>query len=164
MRGTSTVYSGMLAGTGYRATGGGSDYVCLPRYPQHSTYKPGVQGYAKLVPAEYEVPVTGKGQNYNAPCAVCHTTRSDTMMIPARTTCYYGWTFEYVGYLRTERDKNAHSTKFICVDRNYEVISGSGGHTYATDLYHVEMDCSSGLTSCYQYNSYKELTCVVCSK
>ena len=160
------VYNGVLAGTGFAASGGGSDFVCLPHYPQYSTYKAGVQGYAKLVPAEYEAPVTGNGHNYNAPCAVCHTTRRDTMMIPARRTCYSGWTREYEGYLRTERDKNKHSTKFICVDRNYQVIPGSGAHTYATDLYHIEVDCSSGIIPCsnYQYNNYKEVTCAVCSK
>ena len=161
------VYSGVLAGTGYRATGGGSDYVCLPYSPQYSTYKADVQGYAKLVPAEYEDPVTGNSPNHNAPCAVCHTTRSDTMMIPARTSCYSGWTLEYVGYLRTESDKNAHSTKFICVDRNYQVLSRSGGDTvHASDLYHVEVDCESGLIPCSstQYNNYKEVTCAVCSK
>ena len=160
------VYSGVMAGTGYATTGGGSDFVCLPKYPQYSTYKAGRQGYAKLVPAEYEGPVTGNGQNYNAPCAVCHTTRRDTMMIPARCSCYSGWTLEYVGYLRTESDRNKHSTKFICVDRNYQVIPGSGAHSYATDLYHVEVDCSSGVFPCsyYQYNNYKEVTCAVCSK
>jgi N-acetylated-alpha-linked acidic dipeptidase len=165
--GTSKIYNGVMAGTGYGQTGGASDFLCLPYYPQYSTYRTRSQYFSRLVPAEYEQPVRNNGHNYNAPCAVCYTTRSDTMMIPARTSCYSGWTLEYTGYLVTESDGNKHSTKYICVDQNYEVLSGSAGHTHqATDLYHVEVDCSSGIIPCafYQYNSFREITCSVCSK
>ena len=66
----------------------------------------------------------------------------------------------------TESLTNKHSTKYICVDRNYDVLWGSSGNTIATDLFHVEVDCSSGLIPCSssQYRSYKEITCVVCSR
>lgn len=117
--GTSKIYNGVMAGTGYGQTGGASDYLCLPYYPQYSTYRTRSQYFSRLVPAEYEQPVRQNGHDYNAPCAVCYTTRSDTMMIPARTSCYSGWTLEYTGYLVTEKDLNEHSTKYICVDKYY---------------------------------------------
>ena len=61
--GTSRIYHGVLAGTGHSHTGGASDYVCLPRYPQYSTYKLFNPSYSKLVPAEYEQPVVNNGHN-----------------------------------------------------------------------------------------------------
>ena len=160
------VYNGVMAGTDWSKTGGGSEYICLPKDPQYASYRTGAQNYAKLVPAEYEVPVTHNGDQYNAPCAVCKTTRTDTLMIPARTSCYSGWTKEYQGYLITESDTNTHSTEFICVDKDYDVIPGSGADQFpATHLYHVEVDCSTGNIPCslHQYNNYKEVACVVCS-
>ena len=160
------VYNGVMAGTDFRRYGGGSEYLCLPKYPQYSTYKVSTQNHAKLVPTEYERPVTKNGAQYNAPCAVCKTTRTDILMIPARTSCYSGWTQEYGGYLVTEWDVTQHSTEFICVDKDYDVIPGSGADQFpATHLYHVEVDCSTGNIPCtfYQYNNYKEVTCVVCS-
>ena len=160
------VYNGVMAGTDSRKTGGGSEYVCLPKYPQYSTYIARTQHHAKLVPAEYELPVTQNGYQYNVPCAVCKTTRMDTLMIPARTSCYSGWTLEYQGYLETEHDEHSRSTKFICVDKNYDVIPGSRANQHpATHLYHVEVDCSTGNIPCsyYQYNNFKKVTCVVCS-
>ena len=162
------VYGGVLAGTANSRSGGASDYVCLPCYPQYSTYSTSTSNFAKLVPAEYEHPVTEPYRhNHNARCAVCQTTRTDVMMIPACTSCYYGWTLEYQGYLMTESDTNVHSTKFICVDRDYSILSGSAGNTNpATDLFHLEVDCSSGLIPCSsnQYNRYKEVTCAVCTR
>ena len=134
-----------------------------------STHHVGSQGHTKIVHAEYELPVRGNGHQHNAHCTVCETTRSKVLMLPAHTSCYGGWTKEYEGYLMTEHKSAAntkHSTKFVCVDKYYDVIAGSGADQWpATHLYHVEADCS-GIIPCSQnqYNDYKEITCVVCSK
>jgi hypothetical protein len=164
--GRSMVYNGVMVGTDWRKYGGGSEYLCLPNDPQYGTYIVGSQGYATLVPTEYELTVAHASSQYNAPCALCKTTRQDTVMIPARTTCYPGWTLEYQGYLMTEGQNYNHSTRFVCVDKNYDVVWGSeGNHHPSTHLYHVEVDCSTGIISCniYKHNNYKEVTCVVCS-
>ena len=97
--GTELVYSGRAAGTFYTTQGGTSDYLCLPDTPEHSTYRPGVQGYSPIYGAEYQtdhstLPIPGVHQ-HNVPCTVCLTSRKEVVLtIPARISCPSSWTLE----------------------------------------------------------------------
>ena len=166
--GARKIYDGMLAGNTWSTTGGASDYLCLPHVPQYATSRPEEKGYALLEPGEYQFPVKSNANNFNVPCAVCESARSNTVMIPARISCYPGWAKEYQGHLMTQSQTDTHSTKYICVDGGYGVIIGTGGDTSkASALYNVKVDCSSGGFSCndrYYNNRAKQITCVVCTK
>lgn len=82
-------------------------------------------------------------------------------MIPATINCPPRWVREYYGYLMTTLKTLTMST-FVCVDQNAAPLPGGGDHDIAHDWYLVEALCN--VLPCPPYNSYKELTCVVCSK
>ena len=163
--GTEMVYSGIAAGSHYAQTGGGANYLCMPKVPQYKsdlTYRSPVDNHAKLYGVEYEAPVQGS-QDHNAPCAVCHvSTRSAVLVIPARYSCPANWTMEYYGYLMTEHILHKHSSTFECVDKDMEALPGSAANTNGATFYHAEASCN-GLP-CPPYNNHQELNCVVCTK
>ena len=52
--------------------------------------------------------------------------------------------------------------EYICVDEYPEALRGSAGHTNdAADIFNVEAFCAGIM--CPPYNTYKEVTCVVCT-
>ena len=159
--GTRLLYTGRVGGSHYEDKGGGSNHLCMPPNPDYNLrYKSRVQGYSYVYGSEYEKAFAAN-TNDNVPCAVCSvSSRSQLLMIPAKTRCPTFWTREYYGYLMSEYRLNYRSS-FICVDRNQETVRGSAGHVLATDLYHVEAHCSG--MDCPPYREYKELTCVVCT-
>ena len=160
--GTELVYAGRVGGSQYGDRGGGSNHLCMPPDPDYTLQvQSGVQGRTYVYGSEYEFTIVARNSD-NVPCTVCSvSTRLQVLMIPAKTNCPASWTREYYGYLMTEHRKNYRSS-FICVDRNQETVTGSQGHTPASDLYHVEAHCSG--MACPPYVNYKELTCVVCTK
>ena len=88
-------------------------------------------------------------------------------MIPARVNCPDdSWTREYSGYLMTNSDSDGfHRTRFICVDREAEMVPNTPSDANGALLYHVRVDsCSNERLPCPAYDPAKELTCVVCSK
>lgn len=128
---------------------------------------------ARLYGVEYETspsfrslgPLGSSRHNYNVPCAVCATmARGMQLMIPARVNCPDdSWTREYSGYLMTA--DSFYRTEFICVDREAEIVPNSVGNGDGALLYHVRVaDCGNEFFPCPDYNTHKELTCVVCSK
>ena len=132
---------------------------------------------ARLSGTEYETgnlaqslgPFGDYRHNYNVPCAVCATmTRGMQLMIPARVNCPDdSWTREYAGYLMTNSDQTTafHRTKFICVDREAEVVPNTPASPQTNLLYHVRVErCGNEYFPCSAYDPQKELTCVVCSK
>ena len=163
VEGTELVYSGITGGTHYTQSGGGANYLCMPKDPEYSlTNRPGVQGYAHVYGSEYQYPIQGT-QDHNVPCAVCcASTRSKVLMIPAKASCPPNWTREYYGYLMTDH-KIHKRTMFECVDKDQESLPGSSAITYGVLFYHVEADCNTGLP-CPPYNNHKEVNCVVCTK
>ncbi len=90
------VYSGIIGGSYYYQRGGGSNYLCLPKernavvYSKSLKYKPGVQRYSPIYGTEYENPLNGEDDS-NAPCAVCQSTKSNTLMIPGTSKCPDSW-------------------------------------------------------------------------
>ncbi|XP_078690912.1 uncharacterized protein LOC144921601 [Branchiostoma floridae x Branchiostoma belcheri] len=167
--GATTVYSGVAGGTRYTETGGGTNYQCLPNDPQWGQYINGDQRYnANMYGAEYQVyynaPFGSTSlHNHDVPCAVCYVpTRGSKLMIPARNTCYSGWTREYHGYLMAELNSHAGSKEYVCVDEQPEAVPGGQENNDEALFYPVEARCGS--LPCPPYVEGRELTCVVCTK
>ena len=162
--GAELVYEGVVAGTHYSQKGGGSNYICLPEDPEYSsTFRGGFQGYSILYGTEYEAPLRGEVHDHNIPCAVCYTPkRSSTVMIPAMINCPKSYTKEYDGYLMSD-NKGHWRTEFVCVDKAMDVARGTHSNTNGALMYHVEVDCNTGI-DCFPYRHDRELACVVCSR
>ena len=98
--GAELLYEGITGGEGFGHTGGGPNYVCLPKVPQYLSTINVPQYSAYMYGTEYEIGnniISGK-HNHNAPCAVCYaSTKSVKLMIPARTSCPSSWTIQYKG-------------------------------------------------------------------
>ncbi|XP_078619751.1 uncharacterized protein LOC144886845 [Branchiostoma floridae x Branchiostoma japonicum] len=167
--GATKVYNGYAGGTSYSHPGGGTNYQCLPTDPQWGRYQAGHQRWrAYLYGAEYELESNGVPfgsaslDDDDVPCAVCYVpTRGSKLMIPARNTCYSGWTREYRGYLMAE-DHTVHAKEFVCVDESPETVAGGHADHIGAGLYPVEAVCGS--LPCPRYVNGRELTCVVCTK
>ncbi|WAR17652.1 hypothetical protein MAR_032246 [Mya arenaria] len=119
---TDLVYAGFSAGTHYKHTGSGMNYLCLPEHPQFGSQGHDASSVAIIYGAEYE---TGSSNfmNYlnehDVPCAVCRVS-SPILMIPARTECFSGWKTEYAGYLMTTHYTHVGSKEFVCLDNDPE--------------------------------------------
>ena len=162
--GTELVYEGIAAGSWYEHTGGGSNYLCLPKDPIYAGFEAGVQNLSPLYGAEFETGQSAIGpsvHDYNVPCAVCCTSRSKHLMLPAKNVCPTTWTLEYKGFLMTEYRGHTKKT-YECMDAKPDTITGSRAGTDGALFYHVEATCN-GLP-CPPYDPQKELTCAVCTK
>ena len=81
------------------------------------------------------------------------------IMIPSRYECPNGWRREYYGYLMAGYYAHKAASQHTCVDKSLEQIPGSGADTNGKLFYTVEAYCGH-----YIPCSYKEITCVVCTK
>ncbi|XP_019642862.1 PREDICTED: short-chain collagen C4-like isoform X6 [Branchiostoma belcheri] len=168
--GAELVYSGVAGGTYHNHPGGGTNYQCLPTDPQWGRrYQDGVQGEKSYIyGAEYElntnVPFGSTSLHDNdVPCAACYVpTRGSKLMIPARNTCYSGWTREYHGYLMASYYNHPGSKEYVCVDEQPEAVPGGHADHNGALFYPVEARCGS--LPCPRYVEGRELTCVVCTK
>ena len=158
--GTQLVYAGKTGGS-FANNGGGANHICMPPNPDYIlATRRWIQGYAYVYGTEYENPIVGTDDS-NVPCAVCYTTRSTVMMIPAKTSCPPSWTKEYIGYLMTER-QDLQRSMYECVDSNQEPIPETRPlNRNGALLYHVEASCNG--MDCPPYDPEKELACVVCT-
>ncbi|XP_045170318.2 uncharacterized protein LOC123532796 [Mercenaria mercenaria] len=172
--GTERVYSGYMGtSSSYTQVGTGSNYLCLTSEPQWDHYEESIESLGKIAGVEYQFwNHRGNGAsnffgydvyNDDAPCAVCHTRRSSSIMIPGRMDCYSGWTKEYSGYLVSGFVGQSHDSEFICLDRRPETIVGGKTNDDEAMLYFVDAVCGKSL-ECPPYINGRELTCVVCSK
>ncbi|CAH1255311.1 Hypp1509 [Branchiostoma lanceolatum] len=164
---TARVYDGIAGGTRFDHSGGGANYVCLPKDPQWGVYTSGSQGSAYIQGVEYELhtgnsPFHGTDlHDHDAPCAVCHVaSRGSTLMIPAHVSCPSGWTREYTGYLMAAKH-NQYRSEFVCVDEDPESRPGGYQDTNGALFFPVEASCGS--LPCPDYVQGRELTCVVCT-
>ena len=162
-QGTELVYYGTAGGTRNSHSGGAANIICMPRNPDHLSYRSGQQGYSYV----YGIRLNGAGSqplsrayNYYLPCAVCYVSRDTILKIPAKVNCPAKWTREYYGYLMTEHYSHSGRLMYECIDKDAERTSGG---SYSGYMYHVEPVCNNGV-SCPPYDSSKELTCVVCSR
>ena len=162
--GAQLVYEGITGGSYFSHSGGGANYVCLPKDPQYmSTHVP--HAYSFMHGTEYEnVDHIFLGKiEHNAPCAVCYlSTKIVKLMIPARITCPSSWTIEYKGYLMTTHYGHKKNTVYECVDENPESIPGSSANINGAMLHFTVSTCN-GLP-CPPYVNNRVITCVVCTK
>ncbi|KAI0233410.1 hypothetical protein LSAT2_016339 [Lamellibrachia satsuma] len=170
--GTELLYWGSAAGSFHQHTGGGSNYLCMPRDPEWGPKTTsGFQSGGRLYGAEYQIQSNELFSKANAqsllnndvPCAVCFvTSRPTKLMVPAKLTCPDGWTKEYSGYLMAEHYNDKGRTTFVCVDNAPDVIHGGGANQDGVLFYITEAVCGS--LPCPSYISGGEITCVVCTK
>ena len=161
-----------MAGTSYSGSGSAADYLCLPSDPSWDFYEDDAQNNILITGVQYEFnPHLGADavkffgadlRGAEAPCSVCRTTRSTTIMIPGRTDCYGSWTKEYSGYLVGGFAGYSDSSEYICLDRRPETVPHSGHWDNENLLYFVEGNCGKNL-ACPPYVDGRELACVVCS-
>ena len=151
--GTKMVHTGIAAATLYTLSGGGANYLCMPKVPEYNpnlTYRSTVDDHSQIHGVEYEAPLQGL-YNHNVPCALCHvSTRSAVIRIPAKYNCPPTWTREYYGYLMSD-GKLHKRTSFECVDEDMESLPGSHADTNGGLFFHVEANCN-GLP-CIPYNN-----------
>ena len=167
--GATLVYAGRAAGTKYNVKGGTSDTLCMPETPQYLSTDTGATYVSNLYGVEYETFGTSSTPfksllQANMPCAVCHTdTKLTVLTVPAQYTCPNGWSLEYNGYLMAEVEAGDRQRKnTLCVDKDAEVVPGSGASTDPSVVYLMKATCD-GLP-CPAYNTGMALPCAVCSK
>ena len=164
LTGAQLVYEGITGGSNWADSGGGANYVCLPKVPQYMSTSV-LSHYTYMYGTEYQHVngiFPGK-HNHNAPCAVCYSsTKTVKLMIPAKTSCPSSWTIEYKGYLMTDYYKHKKNSVYECVDENSESIPGSFADTNGALLYFTVSTCN-GLP-CPPYVNNRAITCVVCTK
>jgi len=166
--------TGYVGGNPYHIPGA-VDYLCLSSEPLWGTFDDSAaRTSAKIYGTEYQFNEQGYanggaaffGQDlhdHDAPCAICHTSRQATLMIPGRNECYPGWTKEYSGYLAAHITHASFSaTNYICLDERSEFETGGARNDNGKLLYLTEAICGS--LPCPPYVNNRELTCVVCSK
>ena len=163
---TRLLYKGISAGTFYKNTGGGANYLCMPQYPIYLTNAT-IDGYAKSqingVEYKYSYPFRDL-VNHNAPCAVCYAlTRTVQLMIPAQTDCPYGWVEEYSGYLMSTGGDASNNVAYVCVDRNAITIPGSSYNHNGAHFNNVVATCGPNGLVCHPYLPYLPITCAVCT-
>ena len=162
--GAELLYEGIAGGSLWSHSGGGANYLCLPKVPQYlSTAVPSHHSYLYGVEYERVNNIFPSKHAHNAPCAVCYTsTKSTKLMIPAQTTCPKSWTKEYFGYLMTEHHGHPHNSVYECVDGSPESVPGSQAYSTSSTLFFVQGTCT-GLP-CPPYVNNSVITCVVCTK
>lgn len=163
--GATLVYEGFTAGSKHSESGGGAQYICLPKEPEYWSAGVGTpRTESFLYGAEYQLRLYPSQVEYTAPCAVCliASNKSSVIMIPAKVTCPRSWTLEYNGYLIAEYYRHPNNVLYECLDINVETVPGTSGLNPEASIHHVTSTCHG--IPCPPYRTTKELACVVCSK
>ena len=171
--GSESVYDGYAGGSNYGHKGGAASMLCLPKDPDWGAgiYSDTTNSAEGLIyGTEYQDRQSGSpdlfGQGHyerDAPCVVCDVRkRSSVLMIPGKSKCYAGWTFEYSGYLMAGYYDHSGATDYYCVDKDPENLTGGEANDNGYLLYFVEVRCGS--LRCPPYVNGRELQCVVCTK
>ncbi|XP_069134503.1 uncharacterized protein [Argopecten irradians] len=167
---TELVYSGYAGGSWYNHKGAAASPLCLPRDPEwlNTTVVPD-EDTGKLFGAEYastnaHTMFGSNSRNKEVPCAVCRPKSfASSVMIPARTTCYNGWTKAYGGSLASGNHRNKAATEYVCMDEHPQPLAGGGNRNENGFLFYgVKAFCGSLRCPPYKQNTY--ISCVVCMK
>ncbi|VDI84115.1 Hypothetical predicted protein [Mytilus galloprovincialis] len=167
---TETIYSGQVGGGHYTLSGASVNYICLPNDPDAEQPLKKNPYYAFLYGEEYEIfdhnqPKglrSGIGQ-HDVACAACLTkSKTSSIMIPGRKTCYNGWTKEYEGILMAGYQSHPAASEYACVDRDAEAIAGGSKNENGILFYPVKTACGS--LKCPPYAADTDVLCVVCAK
>ncbi|XP_025081101.1 uncharacterized protein LOC112556368 [Pomacea canaliculata] len=155
------VYSGYVGGSWYAHAGAATNYLCLPPDPTFTNHTLPRYAHAFVYGAEYET-CDEPECNLSPTCAVCHTPRESSVMLPARNTCHPGWTLEYSGYLMTNAPSYAGSMEYICVDSGMGYIPSNKADDNGAMLHYTIYQCGS--LPCPPYIGDRIVVCAVCSK
>ncbi|XP_069134317.1 uncharacterized protein [Argopecten irradians] len=138
-------------GSQYNHAGAAANHLCLPSDPEwlNTTIVPDTfTGH--LCGAEYEpqnehTMFGSKSHNEEVPCAVCRPKSfASSVMIPARTTCYSGWTKAYGGSLASGNHRYNAATEYVCMDENDQAVVGGADRNDDSYLfYEVKAFCGS---------------------
>ena len=171
--GSDRVYDGFAGGSYYNHKGAAASMLCLPKDPDWDAGKyrdktDGDVGY--IYGTEYEDSSSRSDQlfgqshqNHDVPCVACEVKkRSSVLMIPGKSTCPAGWTFEYSGYLMSGYYNHNGATDYYCIDKDPENLPGGEGSDNGRLLYFVEAACGS--LRCPPYVNGREFQCAVCTK
>ena len=104
--------------------GSETNFLCQPFDPEYANYTSDVDSaHGEISGAEYEGDpdvmfdrTNRDGQTFvyeDVPCAVCLTTRSSTIVIPAKRSCPTDCTVEYVGYLTSAGKESINNVLVI---------------------------------------------------
>ncbi|XP_069114818.1 uncharacterized protein [Argopecten irradians] len=164
---TELVYTGYVGGSYYTATGAAANALCLPNNPTFGshTLSQTVVSMADIYGAEFEeYQLFGlPHQDEDVPCAVCRNAAHSTVaMVPARTSCYQGWTEAYSGLLAAGHPTQTAATEFVCMDGRPEGIPGGSADNNGKLFYAVKTKCGS--LQCPPYDNDQIVSCVVCMK
>ncbi|XP_056002556.1 uncharacterized protein LOC130049234 [Ostrea edulis] len=168
LNGTSTVYSGISAGSPYHIGGGGANTLCLTHNPDQppSDFPTTEEGHGVLYGSEYQFTYRNYAMNDDVPCAVCLAAYSTAvLMIPSKTSCPIGWNEEYRGFLTSQSATDRRPQyEYLCLHENAEYLTeGARQNNYDGRLFYpVITHCGS--LPCPPYINAKHVTCVVCSK
>lgn len=164
--------TGYMAGSDKKHPGTGSNYLCLTVKPKWGHFTDTrVESLGKITGVEYKFTNHRTGAsdffgenmyNHNAPCALCHTKRRTSVMIPGTTRCQDGWMMEYSGYIVSGNYADESATEYVCLDRRPGMVLNGNANNDDNRLYMVEGTCGGSL-ACPPYVSGREITCVVCS-
>ena len=124
------IYRGQVAVPDHGASGGGSNYMCLPADPEYHPNSPNNVLSATIFRVWYEIDNNlDKLPNLHrdsVPCAVCESDQRLTqLMMPAKTRCPTSdWVLEYSGFLMSSPTQyiNANWLKIIIVQAIYALI------------------------------------------
>ncbi|ESO94364.1 hypothetical protein LOTGIDRAFT_145109, partial [Lottia gigantea] len=101
----------------------------------------------------------------DVPCAVCLEpgSSSPALMIPAKKSCYSGWSVAYNGFLGSGYYGHPAASQFICVDDEPAAVPGGDRNRDGKLIYPVSAYAGHGLKfPPYKHNEI--LACVVCVK
>ncbi|PVD25304.1 hypothetical protein C0Q70_15804 [Pomacea canaliculata] len=145
----------VIAGSHYTHDGA-SSALCLPLYHVFQNYSE-VSEVMWISGAEYKVS-NHPSNNLDPSCAVCRAARAATIMVPATSSCYTGWTLEYTGILMAGLYAHKVATEFICADSALEWLAGtSHSKERGKMLYSVLSSCRPAL--CPPYIEGEVLSC-----
>ncbi|XP_033746950.1 uncharacterized protein LOC117332174 [Pecten maximus] len=167
---TELVYSGYAGGSWFDHSGAAANPLCLPSDPEwlHTTIVP--DDYTgRIYGAEYQslnahTLFGPKSHDEEVPCAVCRSTSFvSSVMIPARTTCYSGWTKAYGGSLSSGYYALPAASQYVCIDEHAQAVVG-GGDRNDNGLLFYGVKAFCGSLRCPPYEEDKFIACVVCMK
>ena len=172
--GSESVYDGYAGGSHYSHTGGAASMLCLPKDPDWDAgkYSDNTDNSRTglIYGTEYQYGESRSdwlfGESHydrDVPCVVCEARkRSSVLIIPGKSRCYDGWTFEYSGFLMANHHDHPAAADYYCIDKDPENLPGGEGDHNGRLLYFVEARCGS--LRCPPYVNGREFHCVVCTK
>lgn len=142
-----------MGGASKRATGGGSNYLCLPEKPSYSKTNEGKQVHNSEIDIQLD---------RNLYCAMCERSGKNSMiMYPGSHQCPEKWDLEYTGTLVAQR--KSKRTEYVCLSQdritNFNWRRSSLGTTTVSEAACKILPCGEDT-----YRSNKNLNCVVCTQ